>query len=103
MCYTRRDTLLTHLDWHARTMEAVREQHPLPQHPLVSRCKLNLGNRESMSEVQGAVHVGVWKVAEPFGELLLDLDPGEALRLLEGRGIDLKDAFVLPPLLVFLL
>lgn len=73
---------MTHLDGHARAVEAVGEQHMLAQHPLETRRKLNLRDRECMSEVQGAVRVGVGKVAEPFGELLSDLRRRQTFELL---------------------
>src|SRR5687767_419733 len=81
-------------------MEAMGEQNPLAQHPLVTSSKFNLGNRKGMSEMQASVHVWVWKVSEPLGVFLLDLFLGEASEFL-GRGcIDLKDTLLLPSILV---
>lgn len=52
--------------------------------------------------MEGSVHVGKGKVAEPLGKLFLDLGGRETLGLLESGGIGFEDALVLPPLLVFL-
>ena len=84
-------------------MEAMREQDTLSQHPLVSSSKLDLGDGERVPEMQDSVHVGVWKVSEPFGELFLDLFGGEASDFLWRWGVYFKDAFGLPTLLVLLL
>ena len=53
-----------------------------------------------MAEMEASVHVGVGKVAEPLGELLLDLVLGEASDLLGGRSIDLEDVLFLPSILI---
>lgn len=53
-----------------------------------------------MSEVQRAIHVRVWKVAEPFGVFFFDLGRGKAFGLFESGSIDLEDTLVLPLLLV---
>lgn len=61
------------LDWHASTMEPMREQCPLAQQPLIARTKFDLGDRKRVPQVKRTVHVGVWEAPEPFGVFLLDL------------------------------
>jgi hypothetical protein len=82
-------------------MEPMREQHPLAQHALETRRKLNLGHRERMPEMQRAVHVRKRKVAEPLGILFEDLRLGEARTLSERRRLDFEDALRAPLGLVF--
>ena len=53
-----------------------------------------------MAKVQGAVHVWVGEVSEPFGELLLDLSRREALGFFGRRRVDLEDPLLLPSCLV---
>lgn len=84
-------------------MEPVGEQDPLPQHTLVPRCELDLGNGESVSEMQAAVHVGKREVAKPLGELLSDLLLGQPSKLLRRWGVDLEGLFGLPSILVLFL
>ena len=84
-------------------MESVGEQDTLAQHPLVPSGKLDLGNSESMSEMETSVHVWVWKVSEPLGVLFLELFLGKASKLLRLGSVDLEDLFFLPSILVFLL
>lgn len=91
---------LTHLDRHTSDMEPVREKHPLTQHPLESGSVFDLRNRESMSKVERAVHVGEGEVSEPFWILFLDLSRCEAFALLDGRCLDLEDTFSLPSSLI---
>lgn len=68
---------MAHLDRKTGDMEAVREQDPLPQQPLISCSKLNLRDGEGMSQMQGPVHIGVRKCPKPLRKLLLDLGGGE--------------------------
>lgn len=84
-------------------MEPVREQHPLAQHPLEARLELDLGDGESVSEVEGAVHVGEGEVSEPFWILFTDFCKRESFSLLWRWCGDLEDVFVGPSLLVFAL
>jgi hypothetical protein len=82
----------------------MREQNALAQHPLIPHRKLELGKREGVPKVQGAVHVRVRVVAEPFWVLLADLSGrGEALRLLRGGSIDFEELFARPEGLIFFL
>lgn len=74
-----------HLDGHAGAVEALREQHILAQQPVVGGSKLELGQREGMTQVQHAVHVGVGEGAKVLGSRAL------------GRGINLKSLGRLPP------
>jgi hypothetical protein len=53
-------------------MESMREKCSLAEHAVEAGTEFNLGDGEGMSEMKDTVHVGEWKVAEPFGELLLD-------------------------------
>lgn len=57
---------MTHLDRHACAVKAHREQSALSQHTLEPSCELDLRYSESVSEMERAVHVGVWKRPEPF-------------------------------------
>ena len=76
------------------------EQHTLTQHPLEPGCELDFRDGESVTEMQRAIHVRVGEVAEPFGELLLNLRGSEALGLLDGRRVDLEDPLLRPSRLV---
>lgn len=53
--------------------------------------------------MQRTVHVGEWKVAEPFGKLFLDLCWSEAGAFFLGRSIDFEELFLLPSVLVLFL
>jgi hypothetical protein len=81
-------------------MESVGEQCLLAQQPLITRTKLDFGDRERVSQVKGAVHVGVWKVPEPLGVFLLDLCGRQSSQLIRGGGVDVEDVLVFPFLLV---
>ena len=83
-------------------MESVGEQRPLAQQPLVTRTKLDLGDRKRVSQMKRAIHVGVWEVPEPLGVFLLDLCRGQSSQLIWGGGVDMEDFFVFPFLLVSL-
>ena len=54
-------------------METVGKQNTFAQHPLEPSHELDLRDCESMAEVERAVRVGEWEVAEPLGVLLSDL------------------------------
>ena len=84
-------------------MESVGEQRPLAQQSLVTRTKLDLGDRKRMSQMKRAIHVGEWEVPEPLGVFLLDLCGGQSSQLIWGGGVDVEDLFVSPLLLVSLL
>ena len=71
----------THTNRQACYMEPMRKQDPLPQHPLVTCVKFDFLDRKRMPQMQTAVHVGKWKVAEPFGVLLLDFRWRQTLKL----------------------
>lgn len=47
-----------------------------------------------------SIHVRIRKVAEPFGEFLLDLRLGKPSYLVRRRGLDLEKLLLLPALLV---
>lgn len=55
---------LTHLDGHARAVEGEGEEHLLALQAVVRGCELQLGQAESVAEVEHAVHVRVREVAE---------------------------------------
>ena len=78
----------------------MREQSALAQHALESCSELDLGDRESVSQVQGSIHVGIWEVSKPLGVLFAGLGGSQALHLLRRRRINLEDAFLLPSFLV---
>lgn len=59
--------MMPHLDRHARNMVSERKKNPLAPHTLESCCEFDLADRKSVTEMEGAVHVCVWKCAEPFG------------------------------------
>lgn len=90
-----------YLDGHASNVKAVREEDALAEHALVARCELNLGDGEGVAEVQGAIHVRVGEVSEPFGEVFLDVGGGDVLCLFRGWGVNLEEAFCGPTSLVF--
>jgi len=81
-------------------MESMGEQRPLAQQPLVTRTELDLGDRKRVSQVEGAVHVGVWEVSKPLGVFLLDLCGRQASQLIWGGCVDVEDILVFPFLLV---
>ena len=81
-------------------MESVGEQHPPAQQPLITRTKLDLGDRKRVSQVKRTIHVGEWEVAEPLGVFLLDLCGGQSSQLIRSGGVDVEDLFVFPFLLV---
>jgi hypothetical protein len=81
-------------------MEAMREQHPLPKHPLVSSPKLDLGDGKRVSQMKGSVHIWDGEVSKPLGELFFDFCWREASDFLRGGGIDLENLLVFPSLLV---
>ena len=81
-------------------MESVGEQHPLAQQSLITRPKLNLGDRERVSQMKRAIHVGVWEVPEPLGIFLLDLCGRQSSQMIWGGGVDVEGLFVFPFLLV---
>jgi hypothetical protein len=84
-------------------MERVRVEDTLAEHALVPRRKFDLGDGEGMAEVKGTVHVRKREVAEPFGELGLNLLTREALGLL-GRGrVRVEQVLLCPPRLRLLL
>ena len=88
------------LDWHTSTMKPVGEQRPLAQQPLITRTKLDLGDRERVSQVKRAVHVREWEISEPLGVFLLDLCGRQSSQLIWGGGVDVEDILVFPFLLV---
>ena len=90
----------THLDRHTRAVEAMREQSAFAQHTLEPCSELDLGDRESVSQVQGSIHIGIWEVSEPLGVLFAGLGGSQALHLLRRRRINFEDAFLLPSFLV---
>ena len=61
------------LDWHTSTVESMGEQRPPTQQPLITRTKLDFGDRKRVPQVEGAVHVGIREVSKPLGVFLLDL------------------------------
>jgi len=81
-------------------MESVGEQHPLAQQSLVTRTKLDLGDRKRVSQMKRAIHVGVWEVPEPLGVFPLDLCGGQSSQAMWGGGVNVEDLFVFPFLLV---
>lgn len=83
-------------------MESMGIQDSLAQHPLVSCCEFDLGNGEGMAQVEAAVHVGIWKGAEPFRMFLQDLCLGQTLEFGGRRRVYFKDMLGSPLLLVFL-
>lgn len=72
----------THLDRHTRYVESMGEQGAFAQQPLISSSELDFGDRKSVTQVQGPVHVGEWEASEPFGVLFFDLSGCEAFQLL---------------------
>ena len=84
-------------------MHTKREESPLAEQSLKSSTKLDLGDGESVSEVEGAVHVGEGEVSEPFWILFTDFCKRESFSLLWRWCGDLEDVFVGPSLLVFAL
>ena len=79
------------------------EQRPLAQQPLVTRTKLDFGDRKRVTQMKRAVHVGVWKVPEPLGIFLFDLGGRQSSQLIWGGGVDVEGLLVLPFLLVLFL
>ena len=53
-----------------------------------------------MSQVERAVHVGIWEVSEPLGVFLLDLCGRESGQLIWGGSVDVEDLLVFPFLFV---
>ena len=98
--FLRKTNDATHLDGHARAVEPMREQHPLPDHPMVPCSEFDLGDGERMAEVERAVRVREGEVAEPLGELLPDLRRREALELFLRWRLDLEEPLLLPLCLV---
>lgn len=83
-------------------MKPMGEQNPLSQQPLISSSEFNLGDRESMSQMQRTIHVGKWEISEPLGELFSDLSGREARELFLGWCVHFEDSFICPSFLVFL-
>jgi len=81
-------------------MKSMGEQRPLAQQPLITRTELDLGDRKRVSQVEGAIHVGVWEVSKPLGVFLLDLCGREPGQLIWGGCVDVEDMLVIPFLLV---
>jgi len=79
------------------------EQRSLAQQPLIARTELDLGDRKRVTQVEGAVHVGIWEVSKPLGVFLLDLCGRQPSQLIWGGGVDVEDILVFPFLLVSLL
>ena len=65
--------VLTHLDGHSGAMESKREQSPLSKHALVSSSELDLGDGESVTEVETSIGVRVRNHAEELRVLLSEL------------------------------
>lgn len=83
-------------------MEPMREEDPLPEHPLVSSCKLDFGDRESMPKVQRSVHVRVWERSKPLRILFAYLRRRQLCRLLWRRCLYFEETLFLPASLIFL-
>ena len=81
-------------------MESMGEQRPLAQQSLITRTKLDLGDRERVSQVKRTVHVWEREVSEPLGVFLLDLCGRQPCQLIWGGGVDVEDVVVFPFLLV---
>lgn len=78
-------------------MPAQGEQGSLTLEAVVSRCKLNLGDGEAMSQVETSVHIRVGGGRQEFGVVLVDsLDIGV---FFNGGRVDLEGFVVLPDLL----
>ena len=88
--------MITYFNWHTRAVETVREQHPLSQHAVVPSTEFNLWDRESMSQMQGTIHIWVWEVSKPLGVFFTNLSGRQAGQLLGRRCIDLEDLLVFP-------
>ena len=84
-------------------MEPVREERPLPEHPLKPCRELDLRDGEGMTEMEGAVHIRIRECSHPFGILFMDLCWGEPSRLLLGRWVNFEETFRLPSRLILLL
>lgn len=80
-------------------MEGERKQNLLAQQPLKPGLEFGLGEREGVSQVQPAVHVGVREGAEELAVLRLELPHRHAAELAGevGRG-GLVDLVLLPEL-----
>jgi hypothetical protein len=92
-----------YLYWHAGNMKPVRKQNPLAEHALVSRAKLDLGDRERVTEVKRAIHVGVREVSEPFRKPLTELSRCKVDHLVCVRRVGLEKALGRPARLRLLL
>ena len=81
----------------------MREQDALPEQPLVTRRKLNLGDGECMAEMQRAIHVRIGEVAEPFWMFLIQFVRSKVCDVGLGWRVDLEKTLLLPSLLVLYL
>lgn len=84
-------------------MKAMREQNSLPQQPLVACGKLDLGDRECVTQMQGPIHVWERKVSKPFGVFDSYFSRGETCSFSLRGSVDFENALVGPTLLIFLL
>jgi hypothetical protein len=84
-------------------METMGEQDTFALQALVSRRELDFGDGESVTKVQGAIHVRVREVTKPFGIALLDFSRGQAREVLLGGCVGLEETVIGPSLLVFFL
>jgi hypothetical protein len=82
-------------------MKPMRKQSPLAQHPLISGTKFDLGDGESMTEMQKTIHVGIWICTEPFRMLFLDFHERKPCHIGFDGGINLEETFRCPTFLIF--
>ena len=93
----------THLDRHTCAMETMGEQHPLSQHPLVSRREIDFGYGKRVAQVQRSIHIRVGKVSKPLWKLFLDLCRTEVGGFFRRWCLNLEETFLCPSLLITLL
>jgi hypothetical protein len=79
-------------------MESMREQGTFTQHPLVPGRELDLRKCESMTEMEGSVHIRERERSHPFWELFPEFFRTQAFLIL--WRIDLKKFLILPKFLI---
>jgi hypothetical protein len=56
-----------YFDWHSGAMKAKGKESFFPLHSFVSSMKFNFGKRESVTKMQGSVHIWVCHTSKEFG------------------------------------
>lgn len=97
-----RELICASLDWHSRAMVSKREQSPFPLHPRIPGLEFNFTHRESVTSMEGAIHIRECHHPKELRVGFTEGLPVHGRVLLECRGVSFEKTLLGPLSLVFL-